>query len=102
MTVLLPTASDLRRALTRHDEAVGRDERRSTPETVRAREDSAYTLCVMTGTTGVEEARRAAAALLGRDTATVTQIRRPAAATLAASSMEEAAARDRVALPQAA
>lgn len=64
MAMLLPTASELRRALIRHDETRGEDERRSTPETARAREDSAYTLCVLTGTHGVAEARRAAHALL--------------------------------------
>ncbi|MHB9757601.1 DUF5133 domain-containing protein [Streptomyces sp. BYX5S] len=63
MTVLLPTAATLRRALARHAEADAEDERHSTPRTVRAREDSAYTLCVMTGTTCVEDALRAADAV---------------------------------------
>ncbi|MET9494782.1 DUF5133 domain-containing protein [Streptomyces sp. NPDC006552] len=75
MTVLLPTADDLRQALIRHTDAVARDERRSTAETVRAREDSAYTLCVLTGTTRVEDARRTADALLRRSGPTVMPMR---------------------------
>ncbi|MFI7382522.1 DUF5133 domain-containing protein [Streptomyces sp. NPDC049813] len=75
MTVLLPTADDLRQALIRHAEAVARDERRSTAETFRAREDSAYTLCVMTGTTRVEDARRVADGLLRRSAGPVRSLR---------------------------
>ncbi|MFJ8826602.1 DUF5133 domain-containing protein [Streptomyces sp. NPDC102467] len=64
MTMLLPAVGDLRRALTRYDEAVVEDERWPTDETARLREDCAYTLCVMTATTDVAAAVRAADAAL--------------------------------------
>ncbi|MFJ9038869.1 DUF5133 domain-containing protein [Streptomyces sp. NPDC102406] len=102
MTVLLPTASDLRRAMTRHLEAVGRDESRSTPETIRAREDSAYTLCVLTGTTGVGDALRVADLLLDRETAPLTRARPAAVRSLPVPASDAAAEADRVALPAAA
>ncbi|MEW1692987.1 DUF5133 domain-containing protein [Streptomyces sp. NPDC091265] len=49
MALLLPTPGDLRAALSRYADAVIEDECRSTLDTVRRREDTAYTLCVMTG-----------------------------------------------------
>ncbi|MHC5256433.1 DUF5133 domain-containing protein [Streptomyces sp. UC4497] len=77
--MLLPTAADLRRALARHAEAIIEDERHSTPSTARARQDSAYTLCVMTGTNDVADAVRAADALYRRTPAHTTP--HPVAAT---------------------
>ncbi|WP_240799624.1 DUF5133 domain-containing protein [Streptomyces sp. A1277] len=62
--MLLPTPGDLRAALSRYADAVIEDERRSTPDTVRQREDTAYTLCVMTGVSDVREALSTADALL--------------------------------------
>ncbi|MFB8209024.1 MULTISPECIES: DUF5133 domain-containing protein [unclassified Streptomyces] len=62
--MLLPTPADLRAALSRYADAVIEDERRSTPETLRQREDTAYTLCVMTGVSDVREALSTADALL--------------------------------------
>ncbi|GAA2299358.1 DUF5133 domain-containing protein [Streptomyces kunmingensis] len=109
MTALLPTASDLRQALVRHADAVSRDERRSTDGTVRAREDSAYTLCVLTGTRDVEDAQRVAEALLSGSTALITRLRPvaepvpPVTDPVAAPSGEEkAAGQDRAALADAA
>ncbi|MEV8318469.1 DUF5133 domain-containing protein [Streptomyces sp. NPDC059900] len=64
MTVLLPTPAELRRALARYADAAIDDERHSTPENARAREDHAYTLCIMTGTTNIFEAMRAADAIV--------------------------------------
>ncbi|WP_405901374.1 DUF5133 domain-containing protein [Streptomyces sp. NBC_00727] len=64
--MLLPTPADLRAALSRYADAVIEDERRSTPGTVRQREDTAYTLCVMTGVSDVREALSTADALLHR------------------------------------
>ncbi|MEU6680206.1 DUF5133 domain-containing protein [Streptomyces sp. NPDC046925] len=64
MTVLLPTPAELRRALARYADAAIDDERHSTPEKARTREDHAYTLCVMTGTTNIFEAMRAADAIV--------------------------------------
>ena len=64
--MLLPTPADLRAALSRYADAVIEDERRSTPDTVRQREDTAYTLCVMTGVSDVHEAVSTADALLRR------------------------------------
>lgn len=66
MTVLLPTADDLRRAMARYAEALSEDERCPTPRTRRVREDTAYTLCVMTNTKDVREATRFAEAVLAR------------------------------------
>lgn len=66
--MLHPTPGDLRAALSRYADAVIEDERRSTPDTVRRREDTAYTLCVMTGVTDVRQALNAADALLRTDT----------------------------------
>ncbi|WP_330242073.1 DUF5133 domain-containing protein [Streptomyces sp. NBC_00525] len=65
--MLLPTPADLRAALSRYADAVIEDERRSTPESVRRREDTAYTLCVMTGVSEVREALSRADALLDRE-----------------------------------
>ncbi|MEV7403414.1 DUF5133 domain-containing protein [Streptomyces sp. NPDC091267] len=62
--MLLPTPGDLRAALSRYADAVIEDERRSTPDTLRRREDTAYTLCIMTGVTDVKRALAAADALL--------------------------------------
>ncbi|MFF5336545.1 DUF5133 domain-containing protein [Streptomyces sp. NPDC013181] len=67
--MLLPTPADLRAALSRYADAVIEDERHSTPESVRRREDTAYTLCVMTGVSDVREALSTADALLNRDVA---------------------------------
>ncbi|TXS04489.1 DUF5133 domain-containing protein [Streptomyces sp. col6] len=64
--MLLPTPADLRAALSRYADAVIEDERRSTPDTVRRREDTAYTLCVMTGVSDVREAVSTADTLLRR------------------------------------
>ncbi|WUT00939.1 DUF5133 domain-containing protein [Streptomyces sp. NBC_00708] len=64
--MLLPTPADLRAALSRYADAVIEDERRSTPDTVRRREDTAYTLCVMTGAGNVREAMSTADTLLRR------------------------------------
>ncbi|MEV1025941.1 DUF5133 domain-containing protein [Streptomyces sp. NPDC050264] len=64
--MLLPTARDLRGALTRYAEAVIEDERFPTAATARTREDRAYTLCVMTGAAEVVAALHAADALLER------------------------------------
>ncbi|NEC69314.1 DUF5133 domain-containing protein [Streptomyces sp. SID9727] len=64
--MLLPTPADLRAALSRYADAVIEDERRSTPETIRQREDTAYTLCVMTGVSDVRDALSTADALLSR------------------------------------
>ncbi|MEU1369907.1 DUF5133 domain-containing protein [Streptomyces sp. NPDC005803] len=62
--MLHPTPADLRAALSRYADAVIEDERRSTPSTVRQREDTAYTLCVMTGVSEVRQALAKADALL--------------------------------------
>ncbi|MFJ3086610.1 DUF5133 domain-containing protein [Streptomyces sp. NPDC086838] len=67
--MLLPTPADLRAALSRYADAVIEDERRSTPDTVRQREDTAYTLCVMTGVSDVREALSTADDLLHRGSA---------------------------------
>ncbi|MCX0247763.1 MULTISPECIES: DUF5133 domain-containing protein [Streptomyces] len=66
--MLLPTPADLRAALSRYADAVIEDERRSTPDTIRQREDTAYTLCVMTGVSDVRDALSTADALLSRGT----------------------------------
>ncbi|MEV0573228.1 DUF5133 domain-containing protein [Streptomyces sp. NPDC050392] len=71
--MLHPTPGDMRATLSRYADAVIEDERHSTPGTVRRREDTAYTLCVMTGVTDVKQALNAADALLrtsARETAT--------------------------------
>ncbi|MDI3419103.1 DUF5133 domain-containing protein [Streptomyces luteolus] len=70
--MLHPASADLRRVLAWHAEAIIEDERHSTPETVRAREDSAYALCEMTGTANVGDAVRAAAAVYRRAAAVGT------------------------------
>ncbi|MGW7072891.1 DUF5133 domain-containing protein [Streptomyces sp. NPDC054855] len=70
--VLLPTPADLRRALARYADAVINDERHPTPDTARERENHAYTLCVMTGTTDIRSAMRTADALLDSDAAVQT------------------------------
>lgn len=70
--MLVPTSADLRQALARYAEAAIDDTRHPTPGTARAREDRAYTLCVMTGTTDVASAICAADTLLeGRATGLV-------------------------------
>ncbi|MFJ8826597.1 DUF5133 domain-containing protein [Streptomyces sp. NPDC102467] len=74
--MLLPTARDLRRALTRYAEAVIEDERFPTTATAREREDRAYTLCVMTGAAEVAGALHAADALLERRGARVRRATR--------------------------
>jgi hypothetical protein len=73
--VLLPTASDLRCALSRYAEAVIEDERCPTPGTARVREDRSYTLCVMTASTDVAAAVRAADAVLEQHAARVRPAR---------------------------
>ncbi|MEV7405348.1 DUF5133 domain-containing protein [Streptomyces sp. NPDC091267] len=62
--MLLPTPGDLRAALSRYADAVIEDECRSTLDTVRRREDTAYTLCVMTGVNDIRGALAEADALL--------------------------------------
>lgn len=62
--MLLPTPGDLRAALSRYADAVIEDERHSTPDTIRQREDTAYTLCVMTGVSDVRDALTTADAIL--------------------------------------
>ncbi|MGW6061907.1 DUF5133 domain-containing protein [Streptomyces sp. NPDC055189] len=79
--MLLPTPAELRRALARYADAAIDDERHSTLEKARTREDHAYTLCIMTGTTNIFEAIRAADAIVESTTAdppTVTSRVRPA------------------------
>ncbi|HEY9330912.1 MAG TPA: DUF5133 domain-containing protein [Streptomyces sp.] len=85
--MLHPTSGALRAALSRHADAVIEDERRSTPGTARRREDTAYTLCVMTGVTDVRQALIAADALLRAGTPEVATapdggMQQPAAARL--------------------
>ncbi|MEK8143163.1 DUF5133 domain-containing protein [Streptomyces sp. M10(2022)] len=62
--MLLPMPGDPRAVRSRYADAVIEDERRSTLDTVRRREDTAYTLCVMTGVNDVRRALAAADALL--------------------------------------
>lgn len=62
--MLVPTARDLRVALSRYADAVIEDLRHSTPDTVGRREDAAHTLCVMTGVSDERSAPAAADALL--------------------------------------
>ncbi|MGW6275519.1 DUF5133 domain-containing protein [Streptomyces sp. NPDC055060] len=62
--MLLPTPAELRRALARYADAAIDDERHSTLETARTREDRAHTLCTMTGTTNIFEAMRVADAIV--------------------------------------
>lgn len=82
LALLHPTPGDLRAALSRYADAVIEDERRSHPDTVRRREDTAYTLCVMTGVTDVRQAVKTADALLRTGTharpATLNGGKRPA------------------------
>nr|WP_239091430.1 DUF5133 domain-containing protein [Streptomyces sp. SID14478] len=61
---MLPTAHDVRVALARFADAVVTDERCPTTESARARENAAYTLCVMTGTTEATQAVAAADEIL--------------------------------------
>ncbi|MGW6202936.1 DUF5133 domain-containing protein [Streptomyces sp. NPDC055089] len=62
--MLLPTPMDLRAALSHYADAVIDDERHSTADTIRRREDTAYTLCVMTGESEVRRALAVADAFL--------------------------------------
>ncbi|MEW2181597.1 DUF5133 domain-containing protein [Streptomyces sp. NPDC005406] len=64
LALLHPTPGDLRAALSCYADALIEDERHSTPDTVRRREDTAYTLCVMTGVNDVRQALSTADALL--------------------------------------
>nr|WP_202454587.1 DUF5133 domain-containing protein [Streptomyces sp. SID8367] len=61
---MIPTAGDLRAALSRHAAAVVEDESCPTEQTARTREDCVYTLCVMTGTLDITAALGRADALL--------------------------------------
>ncbi|MEV0097264.1 DUF5133 domain-containing protein [Streptomyces sp. NPDC050738] len=62
--MLIPSTEDLRAALAQYADAVITDERCSTPESARRRENTAYTLCVLTGTSEPDRAIAAADALL--------------------------------------
>ncbi|MEV6612331.1 DUF5133 domain-containing protein [Streptomyces sp. NPDC051051] len=62
--MILPAEKDLRAVLARFSQARIEHDVRPTGRTSRALEDSAYTLCVMTGARTVEQALLAADALL--------------------------------------
>ncbi|MFF3886476.1 DUF5133 domain-containing protein [Streptomyces sp. NPDC001914] len=62
--MLVPDPKVVRRLLTRYAALKIAYAEKETPETARGLEDVTYTLCVMTGTTGVREAVAAADALL--------------------------------------
>jgi len=62
--VLVPDPKVVRRLLTRYAALKIAYAEKETPETARSLEDVTYTLCVMTGTTGVRDAVAAADALL--------------------------------------
>ncbi|MFF3171014.1 DUF5133 domain-containing protein [Streptomyces sp. NPDC057900] len=66
--MLLPTPMDLRTALSRYADAVIDDHRHSTSDTARRHEDTAYTLCIMTGANEVRRALAIADALLRTST----------------------------------
>ncbi|THA76084.1 DUF5133 domain-containing protein [Streptomyces sp. A0642] len=72
--MLHPTPGDLRAALSCYADAVIEDERHSTPDTVRRREDTAYTLCVMTGVNEVRQALHTADTLLRTGAPKVTTL----------------------------
>ncbi|MEU9731844.1 DUF5133 domain-containing protein [Streptomyces sp. NPDC048002] len=62
--MLLPAEEDLRTVLARFTEARTRHDVKPTGHSSRELEDTAYTLCVMTGTRSVDQALMAADALL--------------------------------------
>lgn len=76
--VLTPGPQDLRVALARYADARIEDARRSTDVTVRAVEDAAYTLCVMTGTQAVTQALDVADTMLGMRAGVSPVLRRSA------------------------
>ncbi|MGW0787963.1 DUF5133 domain-containing protein [Streptomyces sp. NPDC002911] len=78
--MLTPGPQDLRVALARYADARIEDARRSTDATVRAVEDAAYTLCVMTGTQAVTQALHVADTMLGVRATVSPALRRPGTA----------------------
>lgn len=81
--MLLPAEKELRAVLARFADARIRHDLRPTGRSGRELEDASRTLCVMTGTRSVEEALRAADALLEQlraDRRTATGTAQPLAA----------------------